>query len=175
MTRRARCTWASCRLRPRAGILASRPEVDGARIATIGNDLAYSTAALCPQVTHLECTPALLYDTADLARRTRAYPLEEINDYLRLNPEREQMVRGTLSYFHLRWFAPRVNSTTLLMAGADGSALDAALDPLVRSMPGETEVHKAEHSGYKDGRRSQEWLSRRFGRSEPSLPPHWQG
>ena len=99
----------------------------------------------------------------------------EINDYLRLNPEREQMVRGTLSYFHLRWFAPRVNSTTLLMAGADGAALDAALDPSVQSMPGETEVHKAEHSGFKDGRRSQEWLSRRFGMSEPSLPPHWQG
>ena len=121
------------------------------------------------------CTPALLYGTADLARRTSAYPLEEINDYLRLNPEREQMVRGTLSYFDLRWFAPRVNSTTLPMAGADGSALDAALDPLVQSMPGETEVHKAEHSGYKDGRRNQEWLSRRFGMSEPSLPPHWQG
>ena len=118
---------------------------------------------------------ALLYGTADLARRTSAYPLEEINDYLRLNPEREQMVRGTLSNFDLRWFAPRVNSTTLLMAGADGSALDAALDPLVQSMPVETEVHKAEHSGYKDGRRSQEWLSRRFGMSEPSLPPHWQG
>ena len=91
----------------------------------------------------------LLYDTADLARRTSAYPLEEINDYLRPNPEREQMVQGTLSYFDLRWFAPRVNSTTLLMAGADGAALDAALDPLVQSMPGETEVHKAEHSGYK--------------------------
>ena len=121
------------------------------------------------------CTPALLYGTADLARRTSAYPLEEINDHLRLNPEREQMVRGTLSYIDLRWFAPRVNSTTLLMAGADGSALDAALDPLVQSMPGETEVHKAEHSGYKDGRRSQEWLSRRFGMSEPSLPPYWQG
>ena len=84
---------------------------------------------------------ALLYGTADLARRTSAYPLEEINDYLRLNPEREQMVPGTLSYFDLRWFAPRVNSTTLLMAGADGSALDAALDPLVQSMSGETEVH----------------------------------
>ena len=51
------------------------------------------------------------------------------------------MVRGTLFYFDLRWFAPRVNSTTLLMAGADGSALDATLDPLVQSMPGETEVH----------------------------------
>ncbi|MCY3691834.1 MAG: acetylxylan esterase [Chloroflexota bacterium] len=156
--------------------LASRPEVDGARIAAIGNDLAYTTAALCAQVTHLVCTPALLYDTANLARRTSAYPLEEITDYLRLHPEREDAVRHTLSHFDLRRFASRVNATTLLMAGADGSALDAAaLAPLIQAMPGEVEVHKAEHSGYKDGRHSEEWLSRRFGMAEASLPAHWRG
>jgi len=60
--------------------LASRSEVDGGRIAAIGNDLAYTTAALSAQVTHLVCTPALLYDTVDMARRTSAYPLEEINE-----------------------------------------------------------------------------------------------
>ena len=159
-----------------AEYLASRPEVDGGRIAAIGNDLAYTTAALSAQVTHLVCTPALLYDTVNLARRTSAYPLEEINDYLRLHPEREEAVRRTLSHFDLRRFASRVNATTLLMAGADGSALDvAALAPLIEAMPGEVEVHKAEHSGYRDGRFSEEWLSRRFGMAEPSLPAHWRG
>ena len=127
-------------------------------------------------MTHLVCTPALLYDTVDMARRTSAYPLEEINDYLRLHPEREEAVRHTLSHFDLRRFASRVNATTLLMAGADGSALDAAaLAPLIQAMPGEVEVHKAEHSGYKDGRFSEEWLSRRFGMAEASLPAHWRG
>ncbi len=155
--------------------LASRPEVDAARIAAIGNDLAFTTAALCPQVTHVVCAPALLHATADLARRTGAYPLEEINDYLRLYPDRETAVQRTLSHFDLRWFAPRVNATILMMAGADGSALDAAaLDQMIRAMPGETDVHKAEHSGYRDGRHSEEWLSRQFGMSQPSLPPHWQ-
>ena len=156
--------------------LANRPEVDGTRIAAIGNDLAFTTAALCPQVTHVVCSPALLYATADLASRTSAYPLEEINDYLRLHPERDDAVRRTLSYFDLRWFASQVDATTLLMAGADGSALDAAaLGPLLQAMAGETEVHKAEHSGYKDGRHSEEWLSHQFGMFEPSLPPHWRG
>ena len=159
-----------------AEYLANRPEVDGARIAAIGNDLAYTTAALCAQVTHLVCTPALLYDTVNLARRTSAYPLEEINDYLRLHPEREEAVRRTMSYFDLRRFASQVNATTLLMAGADGSALDAAaLAPLLQAMPGQVEVHTAEHSGYKDGRFSEEWLSRSFGMAEPSLPAHWRG
>ncbi len=159
-----------------AEYLASRPEVDASSIAAIGNDLAYTTAALCAPVTHLVCTPALLYDTVNLARRTSAYPLEEINDYLRLHPEREEAVGHTLSHFDLRRFASRVNATTLLMAGADGSSLDAAaLAPLTEAMPGEVEVHKAEHSGYKDGRFSEEWLSRCFGMAEASLPAHWRG
>ena len=156
--------------------LASRPDVDSARIAAIGNDLAFTTAALSQHVTHLVCTPTLLFDTHDLARRTSAYPLEEINDYLRLHPDREAAVAGTLSHFNLRWFAPRVNAATLLMAGSHGSALDAsALQPLVDGIQGAIDVHEAEHSGYRDGRHSEEWLSRQFGMSEPSLPPHWRG
>ena len=155
--------------------LASRPEVDGTRIAAIGPDLALTTAALCPQITHAVCGPALSYSAADLAPRTGAYPLEEINDYLRLHPARQELVRRTLSYFDIRWFAPRVNATTLLMAGADGTALDAAaLEPLVQAIKGDTDVHEAEHSGYKDGVFSEEWLTRRFGLAAPSLPPHWQ-
>ena len=158
-----------------AEYLAGRPDVDTSRIAAVGNDLAFTTAALSPHVTHLVSAPTLLFATADLARRTGAYPLEEINDYLRLHPGREEAVRHTLSYFDLRWFASGVRATTLLMAGADGSALDAAsLDPLVRAIGGATDVHAAEHSGYRDGRHSEEWLSRQFGMAEPSLPPHWQ-
>ena len=155
--------------------LASHPEVDATRIAAIGNDLAVTTAALCPQVTHLVCTPTLLYNTADLAQRTGAYPLEEINDYLRLHPTRREAAHRTLSYFDLSWFGPRISAATLMMAGADGAALQAsALEPLTQAIRGETAVHKAEHSGYRDGRYAEEWLSQQFGMAEPSLPPHWQ-
>ena len=68
-----------------AEYLASRPDVDTTRVAAIGNDLAFTTAALSPHVTHLVSTPTLLFDTLDLALRTGTYPLEEINDYLRLH------------------------------------------------------------------------------------------
>ena len=159
-----------------AEYLAGLPQVDAARIAAIGNDLAFTTAALSTHITHLVSTPTLLYATADLAPRTSAYPLEEINDYLRLHPDREAAVRRTLSYFDLRWFAPRVNATTLLMAGAHGSSLSAdAVAGMIEAIPGDTDVHEAEHSGFKDGRHIEEWLSRQFGMAEPSLPPHWQG
>ena len=155
--------------------LAGRPEVDGARVATIGTDLALTTAALCPQVTHVVCAPTLFYAAVDLASRTGAYPLEEINDYLRLHPARRDQVVDTLSHFDLRWFAPQVGATTLVMAGADGAALDAtALDPMVQAIRGDCQVHKSEHSGYKDGVYSEEWLTREFGLPAPSLPPHWQ-
>ncbi len=155
--------------------LASRPEVDTTRIAAIGNDLAFTSAALSAHATHLVCTPAIMYATLDRAQRTGAYPLEEINDYLRLYPDRAEAVQRTLSYYDLRWFASRVNATSLIMAGAAGSALDAeGLGPLTQALSGRTDVHEAEHSGYRDGRHSEEWLSRQFGMPEPSLPPHWR-
>ena len=155
--------------------LAGRPEVDGTRVAAIGTDLTLITAALCSQVTHVVCTPALSYGAADLAPRTTAYPLEEINDYLRLHPSRREQVRHTLSYFDLRWFAPQVNAATLLMAGSDGAGLAAdTLEPLVQGLKGETLVHESEHSGFRDGVYSEEWLTQQFGLAAPSLPPHWQ-
>ena len=155
--------------------LAARPEVDRDCLAAIGTDLALTTAALCPQVTHVVGTPALSYGAADLAPRTGAYPLEEINDYLRLHPSRREQVHHTLSYFDLRWFAPRVNATTLLMAGSDGAGLGAdTLAPLVEALGGECQVHESEHSGFRDGVYSEEWLTRQFGLEAPSLPPHWQ-
>ncbi len=155
--------------------LASRDEVDNQRIAATGADLAFITAALCPRITHVISGPSLCYAAADLAARTEAYPLEEINDYLRLHPSRREEVHHTLSYFDLRWFAPRVTATTLLMAGADGASLDAAaLQPLVASLKGNCDVHESEHSGYRDGVFSEEWLTSQFGLAQPSLPPHWQ-
>ena len=155
--------------------LVSREDVDRERVAAIGADLALTTAALSSQATHLVCSPTLSCAAADLAARSSAYPLEEINDYLRLHPSRLEQVRRTLSYFDLRWFAPMVGANTLLMADADGGALDAAaLAPLAQSLAGGCEVYESQHSGYLDGVRNEEWLTRQFGLAAPSLPPHWQ-
>ena len=155
--------------------LSSRPEVDGRRLVTIGSDLALVTAALCSEVTHMVCTPALSYAAGDLAPRTNSYPLEEINDYLLLYPSQREQVHRTLSYFDLRWFAPQVTASTLLMAGADGELLDAeTLDPLVRSMKADVELYKSLHSSYKDNVYIEEWVTRQLGLASPILPAHWQ-
>src|SRR5262245_60644770 len=63
--------------------LLTRPELDRSRMVVAGNDMALITAALAPGATHVVTTPALFYRTMELAPRTQAYPLEEINDHLR--------------------------------------------------------------------------------------------
>ena len=157
--------------------LLSRPadEVDATRVIASGGDMALIASALHPGVTHLVCGPALFYDTAELASRTNDYPLAEVNDYLRLHPERGDGVRRTLSYFDLRWFAPTVRATTLLLAGAPGSPLDRqALDPLVGSVQGDVTMHDSERSSYKDGLFTERWLTEQLGYDEPILPEGWQ-
>ena len=85
--------------------LLTRREVDPARVVVVGNDMALMSAALQPGATHVVTTPALFHDTVALAARTRAYPLEELNDYLRAFPARAEAVRNTLGYYDLPFFA----------------------------------------------------------------------
>ncbi|PKB82721.1 MAG: hypothetical protein BZY88_03840 [SAR202 cluster bacterium Io17-Chloro-G9] len=155
--------------------LVSRPEVDRGRVAAIGNDLALMTAALCPQITHVVCTPSLFYATSDLAPHTEAYPLEEINDYLRLYPSNLEAVHRTLSYFDLRWAPAPEYSPTLLIGGADGELLDReAFEPLLQTLGEWGEFRELEHSAFKDGLFTEEWLTKKLGLAKPVLPEHWQ-
>src|SRR5262249_45290072 len=143
----------------------------------VGNDMALLTAALQPGATHVVTTPTLFYNTAELASRTQAYPLEEINDYLRAFPDRAEAVRRTLAYYDLRAFAPRLSATTLLIAGAPGSLLDApALAPLVTALRGEVTVYASEQSNYKDGLYTEQWMATQCSITDIAsiLPEHWR-
>jgi cephalosporin-C deacetylase len=157
--------------------LLTRPELDASRVVVVGNDLALIAAALHPGATHMVVTPALFYDTAELARRTQTYPLEEINDYLRTFPDKAEDVRRTLAYYDLRSLAPRVTATTLVMAGATGSLLDGqALTPLVKALSGRVSVHDSQQSSYKDGLYTATWIAAQCGIQDVHsvLPEHWQ-
>jgi cephalosporin-C deacetylase len=157
--------------------LRTRPELDPSRVVVVGNDLALITAALPSGATHVVSTPAFFYRAAELAPRTQAYPLEEINDYLRASPASAAAVRRTLAYFDLQAFAPRVTATTLLMAGAPGSLLAApVLAPLVTALPGAVTVHESEQSSYKDGLYAERWMAEHCGLADVQhiLPAHWR-
>ena len=157
--------------------LLARPEVDPARVVVAGNDLALITAALTPGATHVVTTPALFYKAAALAPKTQAFPLEEINDYVRLYPARAEAVRRTLAYYDLVGLAPRVTAATLLMAGAPGSLLDGStLQPLVKALRGPVTVYESQQSLYKDGLHSERWMATQCGIAdvERILPEHWR-
>jgi cephalosporin-C deacetylase len=157
--------------------LLTRPELDAARVVVVGNDIALITAALSPGATHVVSTPTLFYNTAALAPRTEAYPLEEINDYLRMFPERAEAVRRTLAYYDLQAFAPQVTATSLLMAGAPGSLLDRrALEPLVTALRGQVTVYDSQQSSYKDGLYAEQWMAAQSGITDVQsiLPEHWR-
>jgi cephalosporin-C deacetylase len=157
--------------------LLTQQEVDPARVVVAGNDLALITAALTAGATHVVATPALFYKAAELAPKTQAYPLEEINDYVRLYPARAEAVRRTLAYYDLIGLAPRVTATTLLMAGAPGSLLDGpALQPLVEALRGPVTVYESQQSLYKDGLHSERWMAAQCGIAdvESILPAHWR-
>src|SRR5262249_24300723 len=157
--------------------LLARHELDAARVVVVGNDVALIAAALTAGATHVVAAPALFYKTAELAPKTQAYPPEEINDYLRLYPARAEAVRRTLAYYDLRGFAPRITATTLIMAGAPGSLLDApALKPLATALGGPATLHESEQSTYKDGLYAEQWMAAQCGITDLQsiLPEHWR-
>jgi cephalosporin-C deacetylase len=157
--------------------LLTRPELDPSRVVVVGNDLALITAALHPGATQVVTTPTLFFRTAEIAPKTQAYPLEEINDYLRTFPGKAAAVRQTLAYFDLAALAPRVRATTLLMAGPAGSTLDAqSLAPLVTALPASVTVHESEQSSYKDGLYAEQWMAKqcRVADVQRILPEHWR-
>ncbi len=157
--------------------LRTRPEVDPTRVVVFGNDIALITAALGQGVTHVVATPALFYNTAELAPQTQAYPLEEINDYNHMFPHHQASVRQTLAYYDLQAFAPNVTANTLIMAGQSGSLLDRqTLAPLVNAVAGETTVYDLVPSGYRDGLYAESWMAEQCGIADVNriLPEHWQ-
>ncbi|HAL49398.1 MAG: acetylxylan esterase [SAR202 cluster bacterium] len=155
--------------------VASRPEVDRSRVVAMGNDIALIAAAQGAGATHVVSTPALFVDTIDRASQTSAYPLEEINDYLRHNPFSREDARRSLSYFDLRWHAPRFTGKSLLMADAPDGVLDAgAVNAVAAASPGDSTVHESESSSYLDGMVIERWVAREFGFDEPIVPEHWR-
>jgi len=157
--------------------LLARPDLDPLRVVVVGNDLALITAALHAGATYVVATPALFYRAAELAPKTQAYPLEEINDYLRAFPAAAEAVHRTLAYYDLLAFAPRVQAITLLMAGATGALLEASsLADLITALPGPVTVHESEQSSFKDGLYVEQWMAERCGITDVRriIPEHWR-
>jgi cephalosporin-C deacetylase len=102
--------------------LLERPEVDATRIGVHGSSqggaLTITTSALRNDVVACGAAGApYLCGFMDAARLTHSYPYEEINEYLRLYPERRAVVAETLNYFDGINFAPRIRCPMLVYVG----------------------------------------------------------
>ena len=119
------------------------------------------TAALRPEVTHVVASPGNFYNT-------RHQVPDEVEDYLRLYPEKEEQVKRTLSYFDPLFFASDVRARTLLWGDPETVA------PLTEALAGETDVRQSERSSYKDGLFQERWIADQFGFEDVIIPAHWQ-
>ncbi len=102
----------------------SRPEVDASRIGVHGSSqggaLTIITAALRNDA--ITCGAAgapYLCGFMDAASLTHTYPYQEINDYLRLYPEREPLIRETFNYYDGINFAPMIRCPMLVYIGLE--------------------------------------------------------
>ena len=156
-----------------AEFLLSRPEVDGSHVSIVGDDLALITAARRPQFTAVQAGGLLFYRLLEAANRSSAYPVEEINDYLRAYPERREDVARTLAYMDPINHAARVRATTLLITG-DAGAINGPewLEPLMDTLGGPVEQYRVTHEGATDHDWQDAWMARQLGKE--AKPRLWE-
>ncbi len=134
-----------------AEFLFSRMEVDPARIGVTGNDLAIFAAARRPAFAALQVTDLLFHRIMEVRTRTDAYPIEEINDHLRMYPDQAPQVTESLSFFDPVHHAPRVTASVTLKQGDEGSPSGADwLTPLATALGGRVEFYPMTFEGGTD-------------------------
>ncbi|MDH3702910.1 MAG: acetylxylan esterase [Alphaproteobacteria bacterium] len=152
--------------------LAAQADVDPARIAVVGNDLAFMTAALGNAATHVATGPELFLGGPPVGG---AYPRAEIADHLRQTPADYDAICRTLALYDLRAFAPSGSAKRMIMAGPPGSDFDgAALAPLAEAP--HARLRESEQSDYKDGMALLSWLATQFGmpNADALAPQAWR-
>jgi cephalosporin-C deacetylase-like acetyl esterase len=138
-------------------VFTARPEVDSSRLAVAGMDLAAITAALRPQTPLMLVTAMTFRAAAERAPLTRAYPMQELNDFARTHPGDAAEAADTLSLFDPLAFAPRIGARALFTCGRDELKY---VEPVVEAMPGEAQVELRTGRGFIDHGVEEEWLER---------------
>ena len=145
-----------------AEFLLSRPEVDPRRVGIGGDDLALIAAARRPRFAAAQFSGLMFYRLMEARRQSEAYPVEEVNDYLRAHPDRRDAVARTLAYLEPCHHAPRVAATALLSLGGGGLGGAEWLQPLTDALGGPVEHYMLTHDGGTDHDWLDAWLARRL-------------
>ncbi len=102
--------------------LSGLDEVDSSRIGVQGGSQGGALTLLVSSLRsdQVRCASAgapYLCSMMDSASLTRSYPYEEINDYLRLHPERKSLVRDTLDLHDIHNFVDRISCPIIVNIG----------------------------------------------------------
>lgn len=146
--------------------LVSRPEVDPARVAINGGDSGLFVAARRPGVLAEAVGASFYYRMNESYAATEAYPLEEINDYVRMFTAKLEAVTRTLSYFDPQFLAADISASVLL--AYDNPEL---WEPLATALGGNVEHYAATHEGQTDRDAVEGWLADHLGAER--LPRIW--
>jgi cephalosporin-C deacetylase len=144
--------------------LAARSEVDSRRIGIIGDDLAVITAARRPVFAAMQISGLTFYRLMAARHRTDAYPIEEVNDFLRIYPAQEEAVAETLSYFDPIHHAGNVTARTQIAVGDPGKLGGPEwIQPLTAAMGQHAQHYMLTHEGGTDRDAMDAWMSRELG------------
>jgi cephalosporin-C deacetylase len=147
-----------------AEFLQNRPEVDRNRMAIVGDDLALITASRRPDFTHVHASGLLFYRLMEHRARSSAYPVEELNDYLRANPDNESLIAETLSCFDPVNHVEDMTARTLISVGDDDAVGGPEwMQPLIERIGGPVEEYRVTHRGGTDNDSIDAWLASQLG------------
>jgi cephalosporin-C deacetylase-like acetyl esterase len=141
-----------------AEYLLDHPAVDRERVAIQGDDLALIAAARRSGFGVVAASGLMFYRLAEARTATSAYPIEEVSEYLRTNPDEADDVDETLALFDPLHHANRIDSETILSV-----ASDAWTEPLVRALKGEVTIQRLTHRGRIDQDELDRMLAERLG------------
>lgn len=135
--------------------LATRPEVDPARIAVLGvsegGGLGLIAAALDPQVRAVSADAPMLCDFP-LSLRAAIWPYAWIAAHMRDNPDQAPQIARTLSYFDVANFAPDIRTPALVSVGfLDKVSLPAAVYGVYNQLGGPKEMRPFPKAGHEGG------------------------
>jgi cephalosporin-C deacetylase len=152
-----------------AEFLLSRPEVDKRRVAISGDDKAMITAARRPDFAVAQISGLLFHRLMEARESSEAYPIEEVNDYLRTFPDQTNAVANTLAHFDPIHHANGIQARTLLSVGDSGSVGGPEwLKALISTINGEVETYEITHAGGTDNDSIDAWLAGQLGREPMS-------
>ena len=153
-------------------LLLDQSAVDPRRVALagsgLGGTLAVVAAAFRPQVAAIAVDTPIMTGPPEVVKLAGAYPLQELNDYIRTNPEQRDDVLGCLQLFSPLGLAGRVDCPALLSVGAKdrGQCPSPLGEELARGLR-RGEFHEypggSEGGGHQHGVLRIRWLRKQLG------------